>query len=281
MAELGWTVPVMRMGYAGRGLTYLAVAGISLFAIWNGGAAQGTTATMEVLSESAAGLIALGLIVVGMAAYGLWRWVDAWNDLECYGSDLKGMIARCGMVVTGAIHGVVAGVAALVMFGSGGQGGGIPAFVARVLALPMGWIVVLGAGALTLGAGLYYVAKGARATYREHLMSNVFTRNWDWALRGGVVAQAIVIGLIGGFLIGAGLSGHAGGTGGVERAFEFLDEQPFGKALVVVVCLGLLGFAFFCFVNAAYRIVPRVAGDGFETLAAAVRRGHDRLRQEM
>lgn len=34
------------------------------------------------------------------------------------------------------------------------------------------------------------------------------------------------------------------------------------------VCLGLLGFALFCFVNAAYRIVPKVSGPDVQTLAA-------------
>ncbi len=38
--DLSWSIPVMRAGYAGRGLVYLAVAGFSLYAVWRGGQAQ-------------------------------------------------------------------------------------------------------------------------------------------------------------------------------------------------------------------------------------------------
>lgn len=39
----------------------------------------------------------------------------------------------------------------------------------------------------------------------------------------------------------------------------------------MALCLGLLGFAFFCFVNAAYRIVPRVSGGDISSLASRVK----------
>src|ERR1700751_4222862 len=35
-ADLAWSVPVMRVGYAGRGLVYLTFAGFSLYALWRG-----------------------------------------------------------------------------------------------------------------------------------------------------------------------------------------------------------------------------------------------------
>ena len=49
---LAWTVPVMRAGYAGRGLTYLVVAGFSLWAIWHGGQAQGTGSALAQLETT-------------------------------------------------------------------------------------------------------------------------------------------------------------------------------------------------------------------------------------
>ncbi|MCG6112733.1 MAG: DUF1206 domain-containing protein, partial [Paracoccus sp.] len=42
-SRLGWAVPLMRVGYAGKGLVYLAVAGVSLRSIWRGGEAQDTS----------------------------------------------------------------------------------------------------------------------------------------------------------------------------------------------------------------------------------------------
>ena len=60
MADI--TKTIMRAGYSGRGITYLAVAGISLWAIWQGGQAKGPSDALASLSDSAGGLAVLGLL---------------------------------------------------------------------------------------------------------------------------------------------------------------------------------------------------------------------------
>ena len=77
-----------------------------------------------------------------------------------------------------------------------------------------------------------------------------------------------MIGLL--FLLAA-LRSDPSQAGGMEGAFDWLGHQAYGRILVTIVCLGLLGFSLFCFVNARWRIVPRVSGDKTETLARAVR----------
>ncbi|MEM7709225.1 MAG: DUF1206 domain-containing protein, partial [Pseudomonadota bacterium] len=149
--------------------------------------------------------------------------------------------------------------------GSGGEGG-VSSVTGRVLDWPGGQWIVGFAALCTLGAGVYYIIKAAKAKYREHLMANHFTRNWDWALKAGVIAQGIVILIIGGFLAAAAMAGSEGAAGGVGKAFDWVAGLPFGSVLIVLLCLGLLGFAFFCFVNAAYRIVPRVSGGDMTSL---------------
>ncbi len=270
--DLSWAIPVMRAGYAGRGIVYVVVAGISLFALTRGGEAEGTSGALEQLEGSAWGSVVLFLIFLGMAAYAIWRWVDAVYDLEEYGSEAKGLIARAGMITTGTIHGALGVFAFVLLFTSGGGGGGgggstISEVVGWVMGLPAGiWLVGI-AGAVTVGAGIYYVVKAVKEKYRKHLRANHFTRNWNPALKAGVLAQAVIITLIGFFLVFAALQADPSQAGGVGEAFSWLRDQAYGQALVIAVCIGLLGFALFCFVNAAYRVVPRVAGDDVETLA--------------
>ncbi|MBF9033814.1 DUF1206 domain-containing protein [Rhodobacterales bacterium HKCCE2091] len=275
MAEngYGWAIPVMRAGYSGRGITYLAVAGLSLWAILRGGEAQGTGDTLRDLAQAGWGVVVLVLIFLGLLAYAIWRVIDAWADLECYGSELKGIVARIGMVVTGLIHGVIGGLALVILVGGRSEGGGngLAGLAETVLSMPGGrWIVGL-AGVATLGAGAYYLKKAWNSEYRRHLRGNTFTTRFDWLLKAGVAAQAAVILIVGGFLVTAGLTADGGRVGGLERAFEWLRTQPFGNMLVVLLCIGLLAFAVFCFVNAAYRIVPRADGDDIETLASRVK----------
>ncbi|MEM7490051.1 MAG: DUF1206 domain-containing protein [Pseudomonadota bacterium] len=270
MADYSWAIPVMRAGYAGRGVTYLAVAGISLWALWQGGQAQGTSSALDSLSDSGWGVAVLWLIAIGLFAYAVWRGIDAAEDLEDYGTDTKGLIARAGMIVTGLIHGALGAVALSLALGrgggSGGGEGGVSSVTGRILDWPGGQWIVGFAAICTIGSGIYYVIKGAKAKYREKLMASHFTRNWDWALKAGVIAQGIVILIIGVFLGAAAMAGSEGAAGGVGKAFDWVAGLPGGSILIVLLCLGLLGFAFFCFVNAAYRIVPRVSGGELSSL---------------
>lgn len=197
--DMGWAITLMRVGYLGRGLVYLAVAGISLYSIWRGGQAQDTSSALGWLENTWGGGAALFLILVGMLAYAIWRVVDAAYDLEDYGQDAKGAVARIGMVVTGIIHLGIGILAFSLLFGSGKeeQGSSIPGHVETVMQWPGGrWLIGL-AAFLILGAGAYYLRQGWRNDYRKHLQANEFTRRWNPILKAGVMAQGLVIGVIG------------------------------------------------------------------------------------
>ncbi len=260
----------MRAGYAGRGLVYLVIAGFSLWAIWRGGEAEGTGGALKKLDNSGWGMAVLWLIAIGLFAYMVWRVVDAIWDLEDYGTDGKGVIARIGMVVTGLIHGAIGVGAVSLIFGSGGSGedSKITYYVGQALGVPFGrWLVGI-AGLITLGAGIYYLHKGWTGKYREKLQGSGFTESINWAMKAGLVAQGLIVGIVGFFLARAGYMGRPEEAGGLKQVFEFLGSQAFGQVIVVAVCLGLLGFSLFCFINARYRIVPKAADDGVQSLAA-------------
>ena len=121
---LSWTVPVMRAGYAGRGLTYLVVAGFSLWAIWRGGEAMGTESALARLETTTGGGVLLGVIAFGLLAYAGWRLVAALLDLDAHGREAKGIVARVAMAVSGLLHlGLAIGALSLLL-SSGSSGGG-------------------------------------------------------------------------------------------------------------------------------------------------------------
>src|SRR3954452_15420245 len=148
--DLAWSVPVMRVGFAGRGLVYLAVASFSLYAIWRGGRAQGTSPVLQHFEDSVIGDAVLALIALGMLAFAVWCAVDAIYDLDARGSDIRGIAARSGTVGSGLVGLVIAGIAFLLLFadlggsgGTGSQAGGshIDHDVATVMGWPAGrWI---------------------------------------------------------------------------------------------------------------------------------------------
>ncbi|KKL44341.1 hypothetical protein LCGC14_2366630, partial [marine sediment metagenome] len=174
-----------------------------------------------------------------------------------------------GMVVTGIAH-LSIGLAVIgVLIGSGGEDGksGIAKAAGAVMQWPGGrWIIGI-AGLVTVGAGIYYIHKAWKQGYRKHLQANHFTLHWNPVLRAGVAAQGVIIALIGGFLVYAAVTANPDEAGGVGEVFDWLSQQTFGNILVVIICVGLLGFALFCAVNAVYRIIPKASGPDIETLA--------------
>lgn len=267
-SDFAWAVPIMRTGYAGRALVYLAIAGVSLWSIWQGGEAKGTAAALEWL-QGGWGTAVIILITIGLFAYAVWRMVDSFWDLEAYGSGAKGLIARAGMIVTGLIHLGLGILALSVLTGSGEAsegGGGLSGYFNSAA----GQTALAVAGLLTIGAGGYYIRKAWRESYRDHLRANPATLHMNTALKAGVAANGVVIAIIGLLILQAALSASSAPAGGIGSAFDWLHDKVYGRILVTALCVGLLGFALFCLVNALYRIVPKASDSATETLRAAL-----------
>ncbi|MBU1836561.1 MAG: DUF1206 domain-containing protein, partial [Alphaproteobacteria bacterium] len=116
-------------------------------------------------------------------------------------------------------------------------------------------------------AGVYYLHKAWSQSYRQKLQANHFTLHWNKLLQIGVAAQGVSV-LIIGFLIGLTAWRHdPSAAGGLDKAFGWLSQQAYGQALVTAMCVGLLLFALFMAVNAAYRIIPRLKDPDVLSLA--------------
>ncbi|MFN3548754.1 MAG: DUF1206 domain-containing protein [Mesorhizobium sp.] len=271
--DLSWSVPVMRMGYAGRGLVYLVVAGFSLYAIWRGGQAEGTNSALADLENTAGGSLVLLLIFIGMLAYAAWRVIDAIFDLDDHGDDARAFAARAAIAFTGLIHLSIAGAAFSLLFaggasGDGSDGSALRSALSALMQWPGGRWVAAAAGFVVLGAAGYFFHKGWKQTYRRHLVANHFTTHWSGALRAGLFAHGAVVAIVGGLILYAAWRIDPGAAGGTREAFSWLTGQPYGRIIVAAICVGLVGFALLCFVNAAWRVVPKVDGGTLETLAA-------------
>ena len=94
----------MRVGYAGRGLVNLVLAGFSLYAISRGARPQGTASSLSQLETTTWGTVVLVLIFLGAFAFAVWNVVDALYDLENCGADGKGIVARAGKIITAVIY---------------------------------------------------------------------------------------------------------------------------------------------------------------------------------
>lgn len=262
---LGW---LMRAGYAARGLVYLVIGVLALFAAVNGGEAEGTTGALTYIFQRPFGAFLLGLIAAGLFAYTLWRLVDGVMDLENEGDDSEGYANRAGQIMSGLTHAVL-GVSALTLLWKGhasDDGNSAANWSAMLMQHPAGRALVIAAGAITLGVGIYLFVKAWQASYRKDIRSTPVTERLAPLLRYGLAAHGFVLLIVGGLILFAGLTAQAEHAVGLGEALEKLETQPFGRTLLGVTGLGLMGFALYCFVLSRYRIVPHLSPSDLPTL---------------
>jgi hypothetical protein len=208
------------------------------------------------------------VIAIGLLSYAVWRFVAAWFDLEMHGTGFKGVVARIGLVITGLVHAGLALSVARQAIGSGGDRDGVQSFASVLMQQdPWGAMLVVIAGLIVIGAGIYYAMKGLSERYRRYLSETPTSRTLDPLVKAGLVAHGIVIVIVGGFLVYAGWTADPSQAGGMGLAFEAVRGVIFGRILLMALSLGLVAFAIYCFVEAVYRIIPRCGTAETRTLA--------------
>lgn len=263
-----WVVPVMQAGYAARAIVYVTVGVLALLAAVYGGQTQGTTNALADLRGQTWGVVLLWIVGLGLLCYAAWRFIDAWMDLDTYGSDAKGIFARLALVVTGLVHAAL-GVSALglAMGSGGGSGGGAESLTARVMQMPYGrWLVGL-VGLGVLGAGIYYAYKGYSRRYQKDIRTTETTQRLDPVMRGGFLAEGLVVGIVGVLILWAAFTTDPSDAGGIGQALHEVRSVAFGRIALGIVAIGLIFFGVENAVEAKYRVVKARAGDSVETLA--------------
>jgi len=257
----GWIIPLARFGYAAKGVVYLIIGGLAALAAFTGGGrtTDSRGAFEEVLSKSY-GKLLLGTVAIGMAAYAIWRIVQAVKDTENKGSGAKGIARRIGYAVIGAIHVGLAYSAVKLILGSGGESRGDAAskeWTAKLLEQPFGqWLVgAVGLGFIAFAVSQFY--KAYTVKFREKLETNEMDeKTQTFATRtgqAGLSARGVVFGIIGFFLIQAAMHSSAGEARGLSGALRALEQQSYGQWLLGIVALGLIAYGFYMLVQARYR----------------------------
>jgi Domain of Unknown Function (DUF1206) len=256
-----WIVPLARFGYAANGIVYIIIGGLAVLAASyrGGGITDFHGAFKEILSHPY-GQVMLAAIAVGLAAYALWRLIQAIKDTENRGSDAKGIATRLGYAVIGLIYAGLAFTAGQLIVGASARRSGEQSskeWTATLLAQPLGqWLVgAVGIGIIALG--LYQVFQAYTAKSLEPIKwGEMHAKAEAWATRVGrmgLAARGVVFGVIGFFLLYAALRANPNEARGLSGALRTIAQQPFGPWLLGVVALGLVAYGVYMLVLARYR----------------------------
>jgi len=237
-------VTMTRVGFAARGIMYLLIGFLSLRL----GRSEDGSGAMEYLG-SGAGRVLLAIMAAGFFAYAAWRLLEAYLDSEGHGSDAKGRAARLGGAISGILHVALGLTAAKLAAGGARSGNGAEGGAATALSFPGGQTLLVVAAVLLLVAGLYQLAKAAKADFLRHLDPQAARQAWvNWAGRGGYAARGIVFCIMAWFLWQAGRQDSASKAGDMGEALASLPST-----LQMIVAAGLFLFGVFSLVEARYR----------------------------
>jgi fumarate reductase subunit D len=93
------------------------------------------------------------------------------------------------------------------------------------------------------------------------------SRGFEWLARSGFVARGLIYGIIGILAIEVAL-GVGGTTTNQQGALKTIARQPFGKVLLILVAIGLAGYALWRLLHALLGHGPEDSDSGFERVAA-------------
>lgn len=247
----------MRAGYAARGIVYGLIGFLAVRAAWLGGYAKGAEGALVSLIDERFGIPLLWAIAGGAICFAIWTLLAALMDLDCRGTDPRGIMARLDFAGTSLVY-VAIGVfiGDLAYKGYSGGGASRERGTAWLLTLPSGGWIVIGIGAGFVLAGVWFGYKALSGIYRERLQTATMVALLDPVCKFGWTAYGVVVVILGGFLIWAGWTMDPSKAGGLAEAFAVIRQATFGRLLLLVVGCGFLAFAVESFVEARYRIVP-------------------------
>ena len=188
----------------------------------------------------------LVILAVGLLHYSTWKFVEAFKDPENVGKGLRVLYGASGF-----LHIYLAYMAAVaVLSGLGVMGGGksgdqsAQSGTSWLMSQGFGRWLVGAVGVVAFGISISQLLVAYRAKFREKLALRDM-HAWEKIAmitlgRMGFCARALLIALVGLFLVQAAVNADSDNAGGMAKALATLMEQPFGPWLLGATAAGLV-----------------------------------------
>ncbi len=256
-----WVEKIARFGYTAKGIVYGLVGFLAVLAAFtNKGEKIGTKGALQEILAQPFGQILLIIIACGLAAYGLWRVIQAIKDTENQGKDLQGILSRLASFGAGLVYGSLAITAIEIVLDinkSDPDDSAKEHWTRILLQQPFGQWLVATIGAVAIGFGFYKFYKAYKAKFRKDLYLGKLERKKRESLvkisRFGITAKGLIFVIIGFFFIVAARQNSAEKVKGLDGALHALAQQTYGKFLLATVAFGLVSYGVYMLVQARYR----------------------------
>ncbi len=248
-----------RAGYGARGIVYLLIGGLAaLAAFGQGGQTTDSRGALERIMFAPWGDVLLGIMVLALLGFALWRGVQAIKDTDHHGMDAKGIVIRAALLISAITHTSLAFFAVSLIFtlggSSDGSGSGPKDAATWLMSQSFGRWLVAAVGVALVGAGVAHVIKAVKTQFDRHFNMPMQVQYWAYPVcRFGLIIRGLVFAIVGIFFIMAAYQFDPGEAGGIAEVFTMLRSQVFGQTLLVLVASGLFAFGIYSVLEAIYR----------------------------
>jgi succinate dehydrogenase hydrophobic anchor subunit len=249
-----------RVGYGARGFVYLSVGLLTLLAAADLiGDAVGTRGAVAWMALRPFGRLWLLLLGLGLAAFVMWRVLQAVFDADHEGTSRHGLATRMSQGFSGMSYAFLAFTTFAFLIHTPDD----PAKAdlersheqaSKVLALPYGNWLLVAAGLTLLGIGLANVSRSWREDFTEYLACSPKTcRRVAPLARAGYVARGLAYVPLAILIVLAGLRSRASDVTTFGSALDAVERQPAGPWILALAALGFIAFGAFSFIEARFR----------------------------
>lgn len=252
---------VGRVALATKGVLYIVVGLLATqVARGDGGAEADQQGALESVARQPFGRVLLFMAVVGLLAHVAWRVALAVRGEPGDDEDGSSMAKRAFNVGRAVVYLSLTAAAVRLLTRSPSSGGDDDTqerSTSIVLDLPAGRYLVMAAGAVVIGVGVWNVRKAVTRSFCEDLDLSSLDRSRrrmvDALGVGGFVARGAAFALVGWFLIVAGFRHDPDESRGLDDALRELVATTYGPPLLFALAIGLVLFGAFQLVDARLR----------------------------
>lgn len=249
-----------RIGYGARGFVFLSAGLLILFSAFDwAGEAVGTRGAIAWLGEQALGRVWLLLLALGLCAFVMWRVLQAVFDADHEGTSARGWGVRASQAFSGFAYAALAFTAFRLLVGEPEAQASAEVThsreqAAKVLELPFGDLLLVGAGLAVLGLGITNMVRAWREDFTEYLdCSHDLCRRVSPLARAGYMARGAAYLPLAALVVIAGLRSDPTEVTSFAKALEAMERQPAGPWLLALTALGFIAFGVFSFIEARFR----------------------------
>lgn len=245
-----------RLGLASRGLVWLVLAFLAGSLALGGSAQADQDGALRALKDTAFGGPLLAVLGTGFAGYALWLLLSAAVGHRDEGGSDR-VLHRLMSLLKGLVYGFLSFSTFSFLLRDGGGSGSAQSRTAEAMSYPGGRLAVGVVGLVVVGVGVYFVVKGLRRKHSECLehyrVPSGLRRPAVLVGAVGYVGRGVTLGLVGAFLVRAAATFDPDDAKGLDAALQAVVAQPYGRVLLGLTVVGLLAYALWSFVEAAYR----------------------------